>query len=255
MGTTIRNLTDGVAAKDAAAVDQLGTGSGTVAQVHEGTKITVTGTLTDPVINNDGVNSLTGTTEIPLTGTAHDPVVNLQDLFGGVIEVGSDTDPLNQIQEIIFDKFGRYASAVGGPALAPTAPFIFGRNTDTITADGVTWSMAPSGVDWNDDGPGWTVVAPNGPFTKAALALVVKTLSWVGGGNITFKLQARDIAGSGSWTDLVTLSFASNASPDTWEGVAGSLAVLDGGEVRAVCSVPFPTVTNVFDWNVHLWYG
>jgi hypothetical protein len=53
-----------------------GGGSGGVQTVSAGTNITVTGTSTDPVINNNGVLTVTGGTNITVTGTANNPIIN-----------------------------------------------------------------------------------------------------------------------------------------------------------------------------------
>jgi hypothetical protein len=53
-----------------------GGGGGGVDSVTAGTNITVSGTASEPVINNNGVRSLTAGTNVSLGGTVNDPVVN-----------------------------------------------------------------------------------------------------------------------------------------------------------------------------------
>jgi hypothetical protein len=75
MSTTIKSLTDGVAAKDAVAVDQLGA---FVTSVTAGPGISITGTPPAPIINNTGVLSVTAAANGGnlISGTAANPIVN-----------------------------------------------------------------------------------------------------------------------------------------------------------------------------------
>lgn len=56
--------------------DNGGSGGSGVQTVSGGTNITVSGTATDPVINNNGVLGVSAGTNISITGTANNPIIN-----------------------------------------------------------------------------------------------------------------------------------------------------------------------------------
>lgn len=84
-----------------------GGGGGTVTSVTAGTGITVTGTATDPVVNNAGVLGVTAGTNITLGGTAANPIINAAGGGGGTVtsvtagtgltDTGTATDPVLNI--------------------------------------------------------------------------------------------------------------------------------------------------------------
>jgi len=86
-----------------------GGGGGTVTSVTGGTGITVTGTATDPVVNNAGVIGVTAGTNITLGGTAANPVINATGGGGGTVtsvtagtgltDTGTATDPVLNIAD------------------------------------------------------------------------------------------------------------------------------------------------------------
>jgi len=72
------------------------TGSGgTVQSVTAGTGISVTGTATNPIINNTGVLSVTGGSGVTITGTASAPIVNISGAAIASFSAYNSADDLN----------------------------------------------------------------------------------------------------------------------------------------------------------------
>lgn len=86
-----------------------GGGGGTVTSVTAGTGITMTGTATDPIVNNAGVLSVTAGTNVTLGGTAANPIINATGGGGGSVnsvtagtgltDTGTATDPVLNIAD------------------------------------------------------------------------------------------------------------------------------------------------------------
>lgn len=124
-----------------------------VLSVTAGTGITVTGTATNPIVNNAGVLSVTAGTNITVTGTAADPIINATELrdktpfMSGAFRSGAqDTDTVT----LAMATAESVTDAPGFPVDVPFAKVnfrcVFENYTNTGTAGNLSFDLGKNGA-------------------------------------------------------------------------------------------------------------
>lgn len=167
-----------------------GGGGGGVDSVSAGTKITVTGTATDPIVNNDGVRSVAaGNAGITVAGTPHDPTVANAGVLGvgagaGIGLSGTAQNPIVDNDGVLDVAAGTNVT-IGGTAQHPIINASGGGNINSVT---MTSPLFDAGTPTDPNvslfggtlnflcpypDPGGTAAPPNPPLPDADTTLFV----------------------------------------------------------------------------------
>lgn len=240
-----------------------GGGGGTVTSVTAGTGITMTGTATDPIVNNAGVLSVTAGTNVTLGGTAANPIINASGGGGGTVNSitagtgiavgGTATVPIVSNTGVIGITAGTNVT-LGGTAANPIINASGGGGVASVTAGGhavVTGTLTNPIVDVKT--PLYAFLyAGAGVFTtgSGAPATIFSTHEF---GNIVFTSSSSGWQYTGTPTLNVELEVSGIAQFQTGFSGPSSLAIGtcingnpggSGFETQTFSSVPNATIIN-----------